>query len=208
MTQPSHPQSPTTSPHKGWHSRGYLPHFDQPGLVQSITYRLHDALPLPVVEAMQQDHHWQDNIEKRQQLEKYLDVGYGNCFLRDEQIATLIEDNWKYFDGQRYRLIAWVVMPNHVHVLIEVFEGHLLDKIVQSWKSYTALKANKRLKLTGRFWYPDYFDRYVRDEKHFGNLVRYIHSNPVKAGLVRSAELWPFSSISLWQEERGQLVRT
>ena len=188
-----------TKTHRGWHSRGYISHFDMPGVIQSITYRLHDALPLEVVEAMQQDSRWQDNPSQRQQIETHLDAGYGECFLRDVQVAKLIEENWKHFDSQRYRLLAWVIMPNHVHVLIEVFEGYLLDKIVQSWKSYTALEANKLLKREGRFWYPDYFDRYIRDETHFGNVVRYIHNNPVKAGLVDSAERWPFSSAKLWQ---------
>lgn len=188
-----------TKTHRGWHSRGYLPHFGMPGVIQSITYRLHDALPLEVVEAIQQDKRWHDNLAKRQQIENYLDAGYGECFLRDDRVANLVEENWLHFDGQRYRLLAWVVMPNHIHVLIEVFEGYLLDKVVQSWKSYTALEANKILNRSGRFWYPDYFDRYIRDENHFGNVVRYIHNNPVKAGLADTAELWPFSSAKLWQ---------
>jgi putative transposase len=190
--------NPTT--HRGWHSRGYLPHFDEPGVIQSITYRLHDALPLSVVEALQQDSRWQTDTAKRQQLEMLLDTGYGNCFLRDDRVATLVEGNWKHFDNQRYRLLAWVIMPNHVHVLIEVLEGFPLDQIVKSWKSYTALESNKLLSRNGRFWYPDYFDRFIRDQNHFGAVVRYIHNNPVKAGLVESAELWPFSSAKLWQE--------
>jgi REP element-mobilizing transposase RayT len=190
--------NPTT--HRGWHSRGYLPHFDGADVIQSITYRLHDALPVEVVEALKQDDRWQDDTAKRQQLETLLDAGYGACYLREEQIATLVEENWKHFDNQRYRLLAWVVMPNHVHVLIKILEGFPLDQIIKSWKSYTALEANKRLNRNGRFWYPDYFDRFIRDQNHFGAVVRYIHNNPVKAGLVDSPELWPFSSAKLWQQ--------
>jgi REP element-mobilizing transposase RayT len=190
--------NPTT--HRGWHSRGYLPHFDGSDVIQSITYRLHDALPVEVVEALKQDDRLQDDATKRQQLETLLDAGYGACYLREEHIATLVEENWKHFDNQRYRLLAWVVMPNHVHVLIRILEGFPLDRIIKSWKSYTALEANKLLNRNGRFWYPDYFDRFIRDQNHFGAVVRYIHNNPVKAGLVDSPELWPFSSAKLWQQ--------
>ncbi len=83
-------------------------------------------------------------------------------------------------------------MPNHVHVLIEVKE-HSLSDIVRSWKSYTAHQVNKLLGRTGRFWMPDYFDRFIRDERHFAATVEYIRQNPVKAGLVDAPEKWPWS---------------
>lgn len=121
-----------STPHRGWHSRGYLPHFDGSEVIQSITYRLHDALPLEVVEALKQDKRWQDDAAKRKQLETLLDAGHGACFLREDNIATVVEENWQHFDNKRYRLLAWVVMPNHVHVLIEVLEGFPLDQIVKS----------------------------------------------------------------------------
>ena len=202
MTQPSHPQSPTTSPHKGWHSRGYLPHFDQPDLVQSITFRLADALPAHVIESLSQDKEKLADLEKRQRIEEYMDTGHGECYLRDLRIGQLVEDALLYFDKDRYRLLAWVVMPNHVHVLIEIIHGHPLHKIISSWKSFTAHKANKLLGRSGQFWFQDYFDRYIRNERHFYNVVRYIHENPVKAGLVAKAVDWPFSSAKLWERER------
>jgi REP element-mobilizing transposase RayT len=181
--------------HKGWHSRGYLPHFDQPGLVQGITYRLWDALPAHVLDKLIAES--DDETEKRAQLEEYLNAGYGACYLSHPHIAQTVQDNFLHFDGRRYRLIAWVVMPNHVHVMIEQFEGHPLDKIIHSWKSYTATEANNHLKRRGQFWYPDYYDRYIRDERHFANAVNYIHNNPVKIGLVERAEDWEFSSARL-----------
>jgi len=181
-------------PHKGWHSRGYLPHFDQPGLVQTITFRLNDALPGTVLQKIDEELRDKPDSLKRQRLEAYLDAGYGSCVLRTPPIATLVENAFCYFDGVRYHLLAWVVMPNHVHVLIEVIQGYPLGDVIHSWKSFTAKQANKILGKTGAFWQRDYFDRFIRDEAHFANVVYYIHHNPVKAGLVRRAEDWPFSS--------------
>lgn len=183
-----------TKRHKGWHSRGYLPHLDQPGLVQSITFRLVDSLPREILHRMEAELAGKPDLLKRQRLEAYMDAGYGACHLRNPQIATLVEDAFLYFDGLRYHLLAWVIMPNHVHVLIETLAGYPLGDIVHSWKSFTAKQANKVLGQTGRFWQPDYFDRYIRNEQHFFNIVNYIHHNPVKAGLVEQAAQWPFSS--------------
>ena len=101
-------------------------------------------------------------------------------------------------DPERYRLIAWCVMPNHVHVLIAPKES--LFKVVQSWKSYTgrwAMRKNAELGLgvPGRaFWMREYWDRYIRDERHFQQVVDYIHRNPVKTGLCREPQDWPWSS--------------
>ena len=192
--------------HRYWHSRGYLPHFDAPGIIQGITYRLWDALPAAVVEALVADTETTTDPAKRTRLETYLNAGYGACYLRQPQIADIVEKNWLHFDGQRYKLVAWVIMPNHVHVMIETFAGWPLEKIVHSWKSYTATEANRLLKRKGAFWFADYYDRYIRDEQHFANGVRYIHENPVKAGLVAKAEAWSFSSARFWQGEQGCLL--
>jgi putative transposase len=187
--------------HKEWHSRGYLPHFDQPGLVQAVTYRLWDALPAHVVEQLAAESNTLSDAKKRARLEEYLNAGYGDCYLQQARIAQIVEGNWFHFDGKRYILIAWVIMPNHVHVCFEQLPGFPLDRIIHSWKSYTATEANKILKRDGKFWFHDYFDRYVRDERHFANVVRYIHENPVKAGLVEKATDWRFSSARIWNIE-------
>lgn len=188
------------SQHLYRHSRGFLPHFDQPGLLQSITFRLADALPVDVLERLSaRKDKWDEPVE-RSAVEQYLDAGHGACYLRDPRIATIVQNAFLFFDGQRYRLLAWVVMPNHVHVVIEVFDGFPLDRVVSSWKSYTAKQANQLLGRTGQFWSIEYFDRMVRDETHLANLIRYLHENPVRAGLVRKPEDWPFSSALVWQE--------
>ncbi len=108
-------------------------------------------------------------------------------------------ENWQHFDATRYRLHAWVVMPNHVHVLVEPLAGAAIGDIVQSWKSYTS-KIIFPFCPEGRFgdrhvWQKDYWDRFMRNERHYAATVDYIHNNPVKAGLCVRAEDWPWSSI-------------
>jgi len=114
--------------------------------------------------------------------------------LRDPAIASIVQDALQHFDGERYRLIAWATMPNHVHVMIEQIAGYPLGDVVHSWKSFTAKAANRRLRRTGAFWERDYFDRYIRDQAHLDATMHYIHENPVKAGLVARAEQWQWSS--------------
>jgi len=187
---------------KGWYSRGYLPHLDQPGLLQSISFRLHDAVPTHVVEQWKHELHLREGIADRdpvavtlrRRIVEYEDAGHGACWLRDERIAALVENAFLHFDGRRYRPIAWCVMPNHVRVLIETWPGHPLDTVLHSWKSFTAQQANKLMERTGPFWAREYYDRFVRDDRHFELAVVYIEQNPVKAGLVASAEAWPFGS--------------
>jgi putative transposase len=124
-----------------------------------------------------------------------IDGGLGSCVLRAPVIAAVVQDALHHFDGARYRLIAWVIMPNHVHVLVEQIEGYPLGDIIHAWKSFTAKQANKQLARSGAFWAPDYFDRYIRDQAHYDVAVYYIHRNPVKAGLVARAEQWQWSSV-------------
>ncbi len=179
--------------HKGWHSRGYLPHFDDPERIQMISFRLADSLPVSVLKEIDEKYPDQDD-ERRQRIENYIDAGYGECYLRNPQIAAILEDTLLHFDVERYHLIAWVIMPNHVHVIIECIMGFPLDKIIHSWKSYTANQANKILNRKGRFWQPDYFDRYIRNSESLEGKIIYVHENPVEAGLVQKAEDWPYSS--------------
>ncbi len=194
--QPDHPTSAWR--HEGWASRGYLPHFDVPNLLQGITFRLADALPTHVVKALAEDPDAKTDAARMARIEGYLNAGHGACQLRDPQIGSLVEAALRHFDGERYRLLAWVVMPNHVHALIETAEGFPLRSVVQGWKSHTAHEANGMLGRKGRFWFPGYFDRYIRNERHYANAVAYIHQNPVKAGLVELAEVWPFTSARRW----------
>jgi len=186
--------------HKGWYSRGYLPHCDEPYRVQMITIRLADSLPIEVMKKIEEGHLGQPKSEKWEKIDEYLDLGHGSCHLADPRIATVVENALLYFDDQRYNLVAWVIMPNHVHSVIEILEGFSLVKIIHSWKSYSANIANKVLGRKGVFWQPEYFDRFMRNADHLENAVNYIHANPIKAGLVDNAEDWPFSSARLFSK--------
>ena len=117
--------------HKGWYSRGYLPHLDQPRSYQAINFRLHDGVPAHVIERWKEELGWLESTHSNtlaantlhEHIVKYEDAGHGACWLRQPAIAKLVEDALLYFDGARYRQIAWCIMPNHVHTLIETFEG-------------------------------------------------------------------------------------
>jgi len=192
---------PSPAPHLGWHSRGYIPHWDHPGMIQAITFRLADSLPIHVLERMKAEilagKDASDpivNRDRQRQIENYLDAGHGACFLRHPQIADLVEDSLQYFDGERYRLLAWCIMPNHVHALIETKLRFPLSEVVQSWKSFTATAANRLLKRQGSFWFREFHDRYIRNAEHYISSIAYIEANPVKAGLVRIEAEWPHSS--------------
>jgi len=192
----------TNNEPKGWYSRDYLPHCDKPGLLQSITFRLHDAVPKPIIEQWKDELRWVDGlaaddlrvVELRRRIDRYEDAGHGACWLRDARVAPLVENTLHYFDGQRYRLIAWCVMPNHVHTLVETREGWPLNRVVHSWKSFTAQKANVIVGRKGPFWFREYHDRYIRNDKHLANTIEYIENNPNAAGLVEHAAKWRFSS--------------
>jgi REP element-mobilizing transposase RayT len=182
---------------KGWHSRGYLPHFDAGEVFQSITFRLYDSMPQNVLkrwktELAREKADFADDLRWR--IEAYLDQGYGACFLSNFRIAAMLENALLHFDGERYRLSGWAVMPNHVHILVAPCAGYTVSNIMHSIKSFTSQEANKILGRKGRFWFEDYFDRYIRNAKHFTNAIIYIESNPVKAGLCEHAAVWRFSS--------------
>ncbi|HEV7681247.1 MAG TPA: transposase [Pyrinomonadaceae bacterium] len=182
----------------GWHSRGYLPHFDGRALPQFITFHLADSIPLKVIQRWRREleglKHELERVVLQRRIEKYLDQGYGAAFLKVPDVAKMVQDALLKFDGSRYRLFSWVVMPNHVHSLMTRFEEYELSDIFHSLKSFSAHQANKLLHRDGQFWIEDYFDRYIRNQEHFEKTVNYIENNPVKAGLCQKPEDWPYSS--------------
>src|SRR5438270_11879833 len=135
----------------------------------------------------------EDDREKYRRMEQMLDRGLGACHLREARVAQMVQDNLWFHDDKSYRLLAWVIMPNHLHVLAEMRKP--LGLVLKNWKSYTGSEANKILARVGEiFWQPDYFDRYIRDQEHYRKVVRYIENNPVKAGLAREPAAWLWSS--------------
>ncbi|MFC2250759.1 transposase [Labrys portucalensis] len=181
-----------------WHSRGYIPHWEAGETPQVICFRLADSLPVALVEQLLADiSQWPENqaaIERRKRLETMLDGGRGAAYLVRPEIGTIVETALLFFDGTRYRLHAWCIMPNHVHVLLTPLHEHKLSSLVHSWKSFTAHRINQALNRTGPVWFKEYFDRKIRNEQRFEAARFYTEQNPVKARLCRSAEDWPFSS--------------
>lgn len=196
----------TPAVHNGpyWHSRGYLPHFESGDVLQHITFRLHDAVPSKVLAQWKAELSLagadgqvpsddQRMIELARRVEQYEDKGHGECWLRNPVIASIVEGGLLQFDSERYRLVDWCIMPNHVHVLVQFLEPWLMSGVLHSWKSWMAKECNKALGRKGTFWMEEYFDRYVRSDEHCRYIVDYIAANPVKAGLAASPEAWRFS---------------
>lgn len=127
-------------------------------------------------------------------IDQYEDAGIGECLLRDDSIAQIVQDTLLFNHQKKYELICWCIMPNHVHTLIAPVEGMSLSEIMYDWKSYTTHAINKALNRKGKLWMMEYFDRYIRDDNHFQKVVNYIHNNPVKAGLVAEPADWRWSS--------------
>lgn len=185
---------------KDWHRRFHsVPHRENKAF-QSITFRLYDSLPKEVIEEIKlkldikkEDSTYNSNQYQRlrQKIAEFEDAGYGQCFLRDERIAAIMQDTLVHFDGERYQLICWCIMPNHVHVLIEVNEGWTLSRIMHGWRSYTANEANRILGRTGKFWMEEYYDRYIRNDNHLQKTINYILNNPANAGL----DGWPWVGV-------------
>lgn len=182
----------------GWYDRGYIPHFDGgESLPQFLTFRLCDSMPQEVLERWRAETAAlgeEGEMIFRKRVEKYLDQGYGACWLRDERIAEMTENSLLFHHEKKYTLTAWVVMPNHLHFLATPLAEVALCEIAHSIKSYTAHKANKLLNRNGQFWQHEPFDRYIRNQKHYASVVAYIENNPVKAGLCEKSEEWRFSS--------------
>jgi len=187
--------------------RGRLPHWEKDSGLYFITFHLADSLPKPVLEKIAERHriliaaqHVGAHLSPSQavlvaefnsaKLEEYFDSGMGSCFLRDPHVGELMADALRFWEGKRYRLLAWCVMPNHVHVVSRMLPGQLLSKVLQGWKSFTARKANEILGRRGAFWQREYYDRLIRDRDELNRAIRYVVRNPERAGLRGWKWVW------------------
>jgi REP element-mobilizing transposase RayT len=189
-------------------SRGYLPHLESEHPIYFVTFRLADSLPRELLAQLRREREMleaasragtqsrADSVRREKlrtllrKAERYLDRGLGECHMRDSRIAKVVADAIRHFEGKRYRVLAWCVMPNHVHVVFCPLHGHTLEAIVHSWKSFSAHEANRLLERAGRFWQREYFDHLVRNDSSLLKFVRYVKENPAKAGLRD----WPWVS--------------
>ncbi len=178
---------------------GILPHWDQDGKMQFVTFRLIDSLPQSKIHELKalKEQFLTDNPKpwsNHTTMEYYelispfeselLDRGYGSCILKNKGVRAIVSKAMKYLDGNKYELMAFVIMPNHIHILFQLFEGIELETVMHTIKSFSSHKINKFLTREGKVWMKEYFDRMVRTEKHLINCIRYIISNPepLKAG--------------------------
>lgn len=181
---------------RGWHERGYLPHRDEPGLTQFVTFRLADSFPVQLREQWEKLFQIEDQRERRTQLEAWLDLGYGECHLKHERIARSVAETLRSADGQRCHLLAFTIMPNHLHVLFKTVSVPMA-KLLKDWKGGTSRAANRILGRKGEpFWQADYWDTYMRDVEHEQTTIRYMKNNPVKAGLVKAWKDWLWTYIA------------
>ena len=187
--------------------RGHLPHWERESGTYFVTFRLSDSLPQSVFDKIVERHQLLEAAKRSglkllltqeklvaeyspKKIQEYLDTGKGACYLRDLKIAALVADALRYWDGERYRLMAWCVMPNHVHVVFRLLPEQELAHVLQGWKSYTARMANRILGRTGAFWQREYFDRLIRDGEEFERAVEYVMSNPEQPGLKGWQWVW------------------
>jgi REP element-mobilizing transposase RayT len=187
----------------GWSSRGYIPHYDAAGITQFITMRLADSVPQHVqlqlkaeLEALEASGVGPQVLgqERRKRIERLLDAGYGSCVLANEAVAQVVIQSLETLKAAGHELTRWVIMPNHIHLLMKAHSEASLASVIRFFKARTAKLANKALSGSGRFWFPEFFDRYICDSDHLNKVIRYIDENPVRAGLVKLPQEWRFSS--------------
>jgi putative transposase len=187
-----------------------LPHWSQPGTIAFITWRLHDSMPRELLTRWYDErnqlllHHgidvnlpdWRAQLNRlerqvrREFLPKLssrwhdiLDKGHGSCILRDPELAAIVAKSLHHFDNNRYMLLDFVVMPNHVHLLAAFPDEKSMLTQCESWKHYTATHINRILKKQQRLWQQDAFDHLVRNETQLLYLRQYIKDNPSRAKL-------------------------
>lgn len=180
--------------------QGLLPHWKQDNVYYFVTFRLADSIPSDKQEELKADREkwnrrtkdkkdytkedWKDyNRLFNNRVEDWLNAGYGSCLLGKPENASIVANALKHFDNQRYFLDEWVVMPNHVHVLVKPLGENKITDILHSWKSYTANEINKQEGRIGQLWMRESYDHIVRNEDSLNHIRYYIQQNPAKAGI-------------------------
>lgn len=182
---------------------GDLPHWRQEGVAYFVTFRLADSLPQAQIQQLKDDRaawtkmykykngynftkeDWNTyNYLFHDRVEKWLEAEYGSCILKRHDVLDVFVSSLKYFEGQKYDLDSFVIMPNHVHLIVTPRKGFELSQITHSWKSYSANKINKLLGLSGHLWQHESYDHIIRNEESLSQIRKYIENNPIKAGIV------------------------
>ena len=187
----------------------HLPHWLPPGEDIFLTFRLADSLPQEMLGRLQDEAQLvqrsldldpaQLYVERKMYFGRFDDLlassGHGPTWLRQPQIAAIVKQSLHHFDGSHYQLLAYCLMPNHVHLLVRLpEESPPLMRSLQRIKGFSALQANKLLGRTGSFWQSESYDHIVR-KGELERIIIYIVKNPVKAGLVGGWQKWPFTYV-------------
>ena len=179
----------------------HLPHWRQECVTYFVTFRLADSLPekrVRELQALRQQWELQNPAPRSdglwealarlsiQRIERWLDEGHGECVLKHSAMADCLEQKLRHFDGRQYDLCAFVLMPNHVHLLVKPYSDATqpLERIEQAWKTHSAREINALRGAIGPLWQRESFDRIVRDEEHLYRCLQYIGNNPRRAGLT------------------------
>jgi ATP-dependent DNA helicase DinG len=177
----------------------YLPHLTATDGIYAVNFRLSDSMPQPVLRQWQEEREILRNQQQPEDedsevtqieellnnlLDRYLDRGYGSCDLKNDAVASCVAETLKKFDREKYNLLAWCIMPNHVHLVLQPLEAHSLSEIMHAIKSWTAMEANRLLGRSGEFWRTEYYDHLVRDERDLIAQIDYVRANPERAGLA------------------------
>jgi REP element-mobilizing transposase RayT len=211
----------------GFHFRGQLPHLKREGGTYFITFRLAGTLPkdllvrfryerdaiLKHARAAKRPLTWHEQEELfrwySSRVDKYLDKGHGECYLGRKEVGDTVAGALCFFHGQRYTLHAWVVMPNHVHLVVRPQPPHILSDILHSWKSFTSHRINNMLpEKVVPFWQNESYDHLIRDDDDLHRFCHYTTANPVVAGLCARPEDWPWSSAHVAQPSPAAGSRT
>jgi len=198
-------------------TRRNLPHWHQEGATYFVTFRLADAVPAALLKEWKEEfetwkkfhpepwdartkHEYQDRFQDGR--ERWLDQGHGACLLKQPERATVVAEALRHFDRGRYVLDCWVIMPNHVHVLVQPAGGFVLPDILHSWKSFTAKEINRLNGTKGRVWQDENYDRIVRDFDELQRYRVYIGRNPDEAKLSQGEFLVQRSEVLQQPEDR------
>ncbi|MDE6825623.1 MAG: transposase [Paramuribaculum sp.] len=171
----------------------FLPHWHQDGKMQFVTFRLADSLPRGrrlelerFAKLFEQRHprpwdqkiQWEYNRHINNTTERLLNAGYGSCLLRHSEVRQIVADTIMYGDGTNYMVEAFVIMPNHVHILLCLSDTCSLDEVMRRIRQFSSRKVNRITGATGNLWMPDYFDRIIRTPNHLAYCLDYIDRNP------------------------------
>ena len=206
-----------------------LPHWDVPHAAYFITSCLEGSIPAQGLldiddyrASLQRrprptgksEEAWTTNCWKLvfARTESWLDMQPAVRHLSDTRLAQLVVDAFYFFADHRYKLLAFVVMPSHIHWVFQPMESWVSqlgpqitvrsprERIIHSINRHTAAECNKLLGLSGTFWQHESYDHWIRDAEEMERIIRYVEGNPVKAGLVDLPEQWPYSSA--WDRKR------